>query len=45
MMEEGRTRDGRAHRHDVAVVGMEILMLRVARFVNLYNFDIVAPGQ
>jgi hypothetical protein len=44
-MEEGRRKDGRAHRQDVAVVGMKPLLLRVARFVQLYNLDIVAPGQ
>lgn len=41
----GRKRDGRAHRQDVPVVGMKPLLLRVARFVQLYNLDIVAPGQ
>lgn len=34
-----------AHWQDVAVVGMKPLLLRVARFVQLYNLDVVTPGQ
>ena len=36
---------GKAHRQDVAIVGVQPSLDNVARLVELYDVDIVAPGE